>query len=155
MRLTGIIVILHILQRAELGLRGDRVALATLIFVRLARNEGEDVRFAILREIFSPIFLVVAGEGWGNTFLAEAAKVRYRSNNFAWFSFAGILNSVIRIIPAIFTSYLFSPNSLRVEDSSKLSIEGSPKGLYIFLKVGTLQLASSASPASRLIGNQD
>lgn len=49
MCLTSIIIILHILQRAELGLRGNGVSLTSLIFMSLASDEGEDVRFAILQ----------------------------------------------------------------------------------------------------------
>jgi hypothetical protein len=48
MRLTPIIIILHVVQRAKLGLGGDGVALATLIFVSLACDQGQDVWFAIL-----------------------------------------------------------------------------------------------------------
>jgi len=81
MRLTCFIVVLHILQRAELGLRCDGVSLAALVYMCLACNEGEDVWFAVF---------------------ADTVKVRYKSSSFAWFSLTGILNSVMRIIPAIF-----------------------------------------------------
>jgi len=38
----------HILQGAELGLRGYGVALAALVFVRLTSDQGQDVRFPVL-----------------------------------------------------------------------------------------------------------
>jgi hypothetical protein len=48
MRLTISIIILHILQGAELGLRGHGVALAALVFVRLTGDQGKDVGFSVL-----------------------------------------------------------------------------------------------------------
>lgn len=51
MRLTISIIILHILQGAELGLRGYGVALAALIFVRLTSDQGQNVGFSVLWEL--------------------------------------------------------------------------------------------------------
>jgi hypothetical protein len=48
MRLAISIIILHILQGAELGLRSYGVALAALVFVRLTSDQGQDVGFSVL-----------------------------------------------------------------------------------------------------------
>jgi len=48
MRLTRIIIKLHVLQCAEFGLRGNGVTLASLIFMSLTCDEREDVWFAVL-----------------------------------------------------------------------------------------------------------
>lgn len=74
MRLAISIIILHIFQRAELGLRGYGVALAALVVVRLTSDQGQDVGFAVLWEPALAILVLKSVEKRKNHLLGRGSQ---------------------------------------------------------------------------------
>lgn len=134
MRLTPLIIKLHILQTLKLTLRNQRVPLRSHVLVGGPGVEGEDVGGSVLLSINYQLLITVGvgekglerlemkmdggderGEGRRRgTFFAVWLSVLYSPRSICWFSFEGILNIVTRMVfAAILSDSILIPLKMR------------------------------------------